>query len=302
MATKKKKSSSSSTSKKSRQSYATPKKVTTYKLSKITDGYYTSFDAKSRTSSNATVKPGTYYVYSKYNGMTNITSSPGKMGWWINPEGSSRTQPTSVNTSRGNGSSGSNISDKASSGFVSNSAGVNNDITYAKNPHYIKETKIDTPLYLTNLVTNNTLAFDVKPESFSDSNSAQFDSEDIRGRSTPIQGYSSSGPRSFNISLALYDDYLYYGIINTTKFLRALEYPSYAQGIVTPPSAHLRYGSMVSAKVIVTSVDVSWSGPVRSTSDGSQYHISASVSLGMSEIVDRPYSTSQIERGDDFVQ
>lgn len=269
----------------------------TFTLTHRTPGYYTSLNAKSGTNSNSEVKAGKYYVYNTANGMLNISKKLGTLGWWINPKASVSKQPSSANTSKGNGTNGNNtLVTKVGSSFVSESDEHNSDINYKKNSHYIKQDKEEVELYITNLVTNNTITFDVTPDSFSDSASANFDSEDIRGRSTPIWGYNSSGPRTASIELNLFDDYLYYGIENTVRFLRALEYPSYTQSIVTPPSAHLRYGDMFAAKVIVTSVSISWSGPYR---EG--HHINATADLDFTEIVDTPYSVGQVERGEDFI-
>lgn len=270
----------------------------TYTLSHSTPGYYTAIDAKRELNANSTVKAGKYYVYNTSGGMINIASKLGQAGWWINTNSSTGKQPAAANTSKGNGTNGNNTLVPSNTGsFVNAAAGnYNSDINYTANKHYVKQTKNGVLLYITNLVTNNTMSFDVTPDEFTDSNSSGFDNENIRGRSTPIWGYNSSGPRTASLNLNLYDDYLYYGIQNTVRFLRALEYPSYTQGIVTPPSAHMRYGDMFAAKVIVTQVDITWSGPYKSG-----HNINAQASLSFTEVVDTPYSVGQIERGEDFV-
>lgn len=64
----------------------TTKSPATYKVKKNMAGYYTSLDAKARRKRLATVRPGTYYVFNRANGMVNVTKKQKVPGSWINPK------------------------------------------------------------------------------------------------------------------------------------------------------------------------------------------------------------------------
>lgn len=57
----------------------------TYKVLVALHGYVTAQTAASRLHSNSTVPPGVYRIFNKASGMINITTQPGRPGWWINP-------------------------------------------------------------------------------------------------------------------------------------------------------------------------------------------------------------------------
>jgi hypothetical protein len=67
-------------------------KVKTYKVITTINGYNNAGNAESQANPSTTVKPGTYYIYTKYpdgvNGMYNITSNTsGATPWvWVNPK------------------------------------------------------------------------------------------------------------------------------------------------------------------------------------------------------------------------
>lgn len=151
------------------------------------------------------------------------------------------------------------------------------------------------PCYIINLVTGTRIAFTVIPEDISDSNSAQFDDQSIRGRSTPLKGYSGSGPRSVSYSLDLHDDYCQGGILKTVNKLKALVYPVYG-GVVTPPKCYVRLGNMVGMTAVTNSVNISWKPPYRNG-----VYVCATVSLEFSEVVKTPYGATDIEKGGDYL-
>lgn len=260
-----------------------------YKLTKMAKGYYTSLDAKNRRNSNSTVPAGTYAVYNRANGMVNITRQAGKMGWWINPT-ESPNKPPAV---KDGGASSSNTPPPNNSG--SNTT-LNKSTVYTKNPKYVKPIKENsTILYITNLVTGTTMEIDSAPTSFSETNKANFDGQEIRGRSNVLFGFTSTGPRTANLAFSLVDDYCYYGLENTLKFLKALMYPTYTGGFVTPPSVHVRYGKMLSMRCFV-SVDITYSGPKRNG-----YHIAADITMSLTEIRDGSLPAQIIETGGDYL-
>lgn len=57
-----------------------------YKLDRQVNGYYTALDAKRAINPRTLVKPGTYFVYKKYDGMINVTRKKNTPGSWINPK------------------------------------------------------------------------------------------------------------------------------------------------------------------------------------------------------------------------
>jgi len=69
-----------------------------YKLVVSVNGYKTSTDAKNRKKKATTVKPGTYYVFNKSNGMINVTSKAGVPGSWINPTDNKKKTSNSTTT------------------------------------------------------------------------------------------------------------------------------------------------------------------------------------------------------------
>lgn len=145
--------------------------------------------------------------------------------------------------------------------------------------------------YIKNFVTGSTIEFELIPEEITDNYSATFDQQDIRGRSNPIQGYNSSGPRTISYTIQLHDDYCKTGILDTVNKLRALTYPEYG-GVIIPPKCYVRFGNMIGTKAITTSVGVTWKKPYR---DG--IFINADVTLEFTEVLENPKSASQIEGG-----
>ena len=161
-------------------------------------------------------------------------------------------------------------------------SGNSNKGTYQITKEYI-------PCYIINLVTGTTIEFDITPDSIEDSNSASFDAQGIRGRSSPYQGYSESGPRTVSYSVTLHHDLCKDGLLNTINKLKALTYPEYG-GVLQLPQCLIRVGDMIHCRAIVGDVSVSWNKPMR---DG--LYLVAEVNLSFTEVVDRPYGASEIE-------
>lgn len=161
-------------------------------------------------------------------------------------------------------------------------SGTTNKNVYSVPKEYI-------PCYIINLVTGTRIEFDITPDSIDDSNSASFDAQSIRGRSSPYQGYSESGPRTVSYSVTLHHDLCKDGLLNTVNKLKALTYPEYG-GILQLPQCLVRIGDMIHCKAIVGDVGVSWQKPIR---DG--IYLVADISLSFTEVVDTPYGANEIE-------
>lgn len=65
-----------------------------YSLAVKVPGFVTAADAKARRNSNSVVPVGEYFIFSKADGMVNITRVAGEPGWWINPSYNKRTVTT----------------------------------------------------------------------------------------------------------------------------------------------------------------------------------------------------------------
>ena len=254
--------------------------MATYQVTEATPGYFTSLDAKNRSSSiRNNVQPSTYFIYEEKDGMINVTSQEGVPGSWINPDNPVLNRGASQNTV-------ARASSAVKSGYSTSttpklSSSGSNKKVYTLNKEYI-------PCYIINTLTGGKIEFECEPEEISDTNSNQFDPQDIRVRSSPFQGYSSSGPRTISFSVMLHDDLCKEGILNTVNHLRSLTYPSYG-GVLIPPKCLVRIGDMIHCNAIVNDISVTWQKPYRSGT-----YVAAEVSINLTEVVDTPYSASEI--------
>lgn len=147
--------------------------------------------------------------------------------------------------------------------------------------------------YIINLITDSRIEFELTPEEVSDSVSAQYDETVPRGRSNPILGYNSSGPRTVSYTIPLHDDYCKEGILATVNKLQALAYPIYHTGSIQAPTALIRLGKMVNTTGVCTEVGVTWKKPYR---DG--VYLNADVSLTFTETLSTPKGAVDIESGE----
>lgn len=162
------------------------------------------------------------------------------------------------------------------------------------NAKYISGIRDTTPFYLINLITGTRLSLDITPDEITDSVGAEFEEQPIRGRSSPLKGYSSSGPRQVSFTITTADDYCKDGLVPTVNMLKAMVYPVYS-GIVVSPEIYLRIGYLIAMKAVLNSVDVTWKKPIRNG-----FYTVADISFDFSEVVDIPRSAEEIEQGGDF--
>lgn len=142
-----------------------------------------------------------------------------------------------------------------------------------------------------NNVTGSYVSFNMPPESLSESLSNSYDDNSIRGRSSPIRGYSNSGPRSISFTLSLFQDYCPSGLKQTEDFLRALCYPSYS-GSVVPPSATFILGNTITLIGTVDSVSLDHKPPIK---DG--YYSLVDASISMTEVEAQTTDAKAVEGG-----
>lgn len=149
-------------------------------------------------------------------------------------------------------------------------------------------------VFILNYLTGQSAIFPFISESYSEGESADFDQQQVRGRSNPFFGYASSGPRSGSFNVKLFDDFCIRpeGILATVSFLRSLVYPEYRANFIDPPSAYVRIGRHPQLKVVITSVNVNWELPMRNG-----IYIVADVSIDYSHTLESPYSASEVAGG-----
>lgn len=307
----------------------------TYTVTNPMYGYFTSLDAYNQVQSYRTIKSGTYEVIDESRGMYRLKVN-GKSFWinpaqsismnslfgitgimpdfedinneefWNNRLNTMATNAvSSILDDTITNSTVREIMEKlgypdnifSQSGLLSNSSAsskqTNSDRT---NKSVYRIAKEYIPCYIVNAVTGDTIEFDCEPESFDESNSNNFDMQDIRGRSNPFQGYNNSGPRTISFTLPLHDDLCKLGILNTVNKLRALVYPGYEGDVLVPPVVLFRIGDMFNCKCIVNDVSISWQKPYRNN-----VYTYAEANISLTEVVDRPFSATEISANGGFL-
>lgn len=249
------------------------------------DGFFTSLDAISGNSPRCKVKAGTYYVYNEANGAINVTTVKGVPGSWISIDKNSELADKNNSTKTTTVSTVDPSNTNSTSGYQTPLSVFSSNKKFAGSG-----AKDNVTCYIKNLVTGSIVRFDLPPE-LSDSESANFDDTAIRGRSSPIKGYDSSGPRSVSYSLQLHDDYCEEGLETTISKLKALVYPGYSN-VVDAPSCYVRIGNAVRGLFVVNSVGVNYNLPYRNG-----MYVQADVSLDLSEVPTTPRSATEIENG-----
>lgn len=138
------------------------------------------------------------------------------------------------------------------------------------------------------------------PDEFSENHSAEFEDITIKGRSAPLAIYSGSSAENFDVTIEIHEDFIrQFGggssasIEDVVNELKALTYPRYAGGLVIAPRCHITIGDFFRRNVYVTSRNITWKKPLRKGEDGRMRYISASVTLGMTEIRSESLSADQ---------
>ena len=258
-------------------------------------GYHSSEDAlKQSNDGSCTIKAGEYYcLYTTDDGKVSYISN-NQMGpghYVLNIENTSnenkntsdQEDDTNVDPSNTNTTSG-NYDSPTNKGPL-----VERDSSKQYSPGY----RVEVDCFVKNLVTGTVVNFDNMPNDLSDSYAANFEPAAIRGRSTAIQGYDNTEPRTVSFSTTISEDLTEEGVLTKVARLRALEYPGYTS-VVEPPRCYLKLGNAVRGIFICTSVDVNYpdNAPVRDN-----YYLIAEVSMSFTETNDYARSASEIEEG-----
>ena len=121
-------------------------------------------------------------------------------------------------------------------------------------------TQNEIEFIIINMNTGSDIKFGIAPETISDSINAVFSEQAVMGRSSPYEGYSSSGPRDISFTVPLYASYCPEGIIATERKLRALVYPSKSVGI-QPPKCRFKIGAFIDVICVPKSISTTWKKP-----------------------------------------
>lgn len=154
--------------------------------------------------------------------------------------------------------------------------------------------------YINAIDANFTIHFQLFPRSVSDGKQANWNDQEIIGRSHPIKGYSSSGSRTLSFSLeffaALHQSDAIRDVQGECDKLQSLQYPEYGALIFPPSRVYAKVGSL-SIYGICSQCDIEYpdNGPWEVT--GSYKPMYATASLTFEEVSDSPLSASERRDG-----
>ena len=154
----------------------------------------------------------------------------------------------------------------------------------------VKFTEHEIECYIINLNTGTKIEFGIAPENVSDSNSAQYEDEQTRGRSSPFKGYVGSGPRDMNFTINLCQDYCPMGIVQTERLMRALVYP-HKSSVLKSPKCLFHLGDFINVVGVPMSVNSEWRKPFK---DG--VYSFCDVSFSLNEVEEISRTTSEVEQ------
>ena len=272
-----------------------PKGVPTkYTVNLPLRGYHSSEEALKQREDACTISAGEYYcLWDEENGKVSyISNNPMGPGHYVLNE----INNTNANKNTSDTEEGTNVdpsNTNTTTGLYDQSTNKGPLVDRDPNMTYSAGDRVEVDCFVKNLVTGTIIKFDNMPSDLSDSYSANFEPASIRGRSTAIQGYDNTEPRTVSFSTTISEDLSEEGVLTKVARLRALEYPGYTS-VVEPPKCYLKLGNAVRGTFICTSVDVSYpdNAPVRDN-----YYLIAEVSLSFTESNDFARSAAEIEEG-----
>lgn len=168
--------------------------------------------------------------------------------------------------------------------------GAGSPLNFRKGGNYSPPERDPFPFIIVNRLTGTRIVMKVLPEDISDSSAAQFNQQVPLGRSVPIWGYASSGPRNISFQVTLHDDMCEDGLLKTVYNCYALQYPKYEGNQIKPPKAIITIGNIIRISAVPQSVSVSWRKPVRDN-----IYISAEVSFSFASAEEIPFGSDDIE-------
>jgi hypothetical protein len=115
------------------------------------------------------------------------------------------------------------------------------------------------------IVTGTEITFQMMP-TISDVKSVNWNMIEIVGRSHPVLGYTSSGPRTFSFTLTFFanpsssDDTSLKTVSDNLKFLMSLTYPDYDKNLIRPPhKVFLTLGDQIHWSVVAQDISINYS-------------------------------------------
>lgn len=144
-------------------------------------------------------------------------------------------------------------------------------------------------------ILNKTLGFWMPlpgyPQEVSDSAAANFEQQEVVGRSSPYHGYSSTSARTVSISLITHRDILaQLGLQKLPAFVQSLAYPKYLAQEIKSPEVVLKLGNTLYISGVPSECNVNWAAPV--TKDG--HYTVCTINLTIEENVDKAYDSSYV--------
>jgi cell wall-associated NlpC family hydrolase len=135
-------------------------------------------------------------------------------------------------------------------------------------------------------------------------------SANIRGRSVPPVGYSSTGPRSISFEIILVAGAGYYArrdpdgnrvrgdlvgkMYQDINFVKSLEYPDYSKALLeTPPIVLLSMGPNIKMRGVVNSLNITYEG----AKDEYNRYMKAILSISISQVSDEPPGLYDMREG-----
>lgn len=114
--------------------------------------------------------------------------------------------------------------------------------------------------YIQDINTKEMVTFNIeKPQGYTDSYTANFQQQDVRGRSSPFQSYTNSGPRQITFSILLSLDYRRELAEHTNKVRSILKPYSKSSGLIVPPRVKVVIGKALNITAIPVSFSAEWS-------------------------------------------
>lgn len=198
-----------------------------------------------------------------------------------------------------------NVSDIIS-GIVDNYKSAIDSVLSSKDRLGYKEVDRDSNAimygYLIDVKNNGEFKF-ILPD-YSLSTSANYDSQSILGRSSPVKSYESTGEKSITIKVTLAAGTGVYGssdgsmdpidkIERDIRFVRSLLYPDYSKSFVLPPSTVvLILGNNERIRGVVTAVDTDYQRPF----DSKGRYMVVELSFTVVEILPYPEDYSDVRK------
>lgn len=146
--------------------------------------------------------------------------------------------------------------------------------------------------YIMDLRTGETFDFPFPPVTINERpNTPGYQADQILGRTSQIQTYTSNDNRSISFEVNIIDDYVKMPLLDVYNFLFSLQMPNVKDYSIIPPNVQLRLGPLV-IRGVLSGINFTWSGPIR---NGLRTILTANFEV--KEARDIPLDGRQIRKG-----